>query len=48
MQKFKCSKCGYEGYPRNKERTDPFKKCPYCGSENTMQLKRHILEELDF
>ena len=46
MVKFRCSKCGFEIEPYNKERTRPFAKCPYCGTEGTMGIKKHILEEL--
>ena len=47
MVKFKCSKCNFEMEPYNKDRDKPFFRCPYCGVEGSMAVKKHILEELD-
>jgi len=47
MVKFKCGKCGFEMQPLKRERTDPFARCPYCGTDGTMGVRKHILEELD-
>jgi predicted RNA-binding Zn-ribbon protein involved in translation (DUF1610 family) len=46
MVKFRCTKCNFEMEPYNKERTVPFKRCPYCGKEGTMSIKRHIIEDI--
>jgi predicted Zn-ribbon and HTH transcriptional regulator len=46
MVKFRCMKCGFEIEPYNKDRTKPFTRCPYCGTEGSMSIKKHILEEL--
>lgn len=47
MVKFKCSKCNFEIEPYKKDRNKPFFRCPYCGTEGSMSVKKHILEELD-
>jgi len=46
MVKFRCKKCRFEIEPLKKDRTKPFNKCPYCGAEGTMDIKKHILEEI--
>lgn len=44
--KFRCTKCKYEFFPLNKDRTAPFARCPYCGTEGTIVEKKHVLSEL--
>jgi DNA-directed RNA polymerase subunit RPC12/RpoP len=43
---FKCTKCKYEFKPRGKDKQEPPKRCPYCGTEGSVTEKRHILEEI--
>ncbi|MBW3014862.1 rubredoxin [Candidatus Woesearchaeota archaeon] len=46
MVKFRCTKCNFVIEPLKKDRKEPFHRCPYCGTEGTMKVKRHILEEI--
>lgn len=47
MVKFRCTSCNFETEPYNKDRSKPFARCPYCGKEGTMIVKKHILDELN-
>lgn len=46
VAKFVCKDCNFEFKPRNAERTEPPKRCPYCGRDGGVTVKKHVLEEI--
>jgi len=43
--KFRCTRCKYEFFLLP-GKNDPPNVCPYCGRKNTVDFKKHILEEI--
>jgi predicted Zn-ribbon and HTH transcriptional regulator len=46
MKRFRCKNCTYDFDNKVKGKIDPPKVCPYCGEEDTVEVKKHIIEEL--
>ncbi|MFC1728569.1 hypothetical protein ACFLZ7_03840 [Nanoarchaeota archaeon] len=49
MAKFYCTSCGYSFTPRNPEKADPPKSCPYCDRGETLireQTSEDLLREV--
>ncbi|MBS3158216.1 hypothetical protein J4206_02925 [Candidatus Woesearchaeota archaeon] len=44
--KFRCSNCNYEFINKDKTKSEPPARCPYCSKVGTVGLRRHVLEEI--